>query len=72
MQSGYKKCHSTETLLIRVINDLLIASNEDTATVVMMLDLSAAFDTVDHNMLLGILEKELGITGTALHGFTDS
>ena len=68
-QSGYKKNHSTETLLIRIVNDLLIASSESKATVVMMLDLSAAFDTVDHQKLLKILKTELGIGGTALKWF---
>ena len=61
-QSGYKKSHSTETLLIRIVNDLLIASSENKATVVMMLDLSAAFDTVDHSKLLIILKHDLGIS----------
>jgi len=68
-QSGYKKSHSTETLLITIVNDLLIATKQNTATVVMMLDLSAAFDTVDHDLLLRILSKELGITGVALRWF---
>ena len=68
-QSGYKKSHSTETLLLRVVNDLLIASEENKATVVMLLDLSAAFDTVDHNVLINILENEIGITGSALKWF---
>ena len=68
-QSGYKKRHSTETLLVRVVNDLLIASDENKATVVMLLDLSAAFDTVDHGKLLNILKHELGITGTAWKWF---
>ena len=48
-QSGYKKMYSTETLLVRVFNDLLIASSESNATVVLMLDLSVAFDIVDHS-----------------------
>jgi hypothetical protein len=69
LQSGYKKCHSTETLLIRIVNDLLIATCERKATIVMLLDLSAAFDTVDHQMLLKILEKEIGLTGSALDWF---
>ena len=69
LQSGYKKSYSTETLLIRVVNDLLIASEEGKATVVMMLDLSAAFDTVDHSKLLRILKYEIGIKGTALQWF---
>lgn len=68
-QSGYKKSHSTETLLIRVVNDILIATSENKATVVMLLDLSAAFDTVDHGKLLNILQHELGITGTAWKWF---
>ena len=68
-QSGYKKMYSTETLLVRVVNDLLIASSESKATVVLMLDLSAAFDTVDHSKLLQILKHELGITGKAWEWF---
>ena len=68
-QFAYKKNHSTETLLIKITNDLLIAADEKTATVVMMLDLSAAFDTVDHNLLLSILEKEIGLKGTVLSWF---
>ena len=68
-QSGYKKCHSTETLLLRVVNDLLIASDQQNATIVIMLDLSAAFDTVDHQKLLSILKNELGIDGNAWKWF---
>ena len=68
-QSGYKTTFSTETLLVRVVNDLLIASSESKATVVLLLDLSAAFDTVDHSKLLTILKKELGITGIAWEWF---
>ena len=69
-QSAYKKTFSTETLLIRIWNDLLVASDEKSATVVMMLDLSASFDTVDHNLLLNILMKEIGLRGTVLKWFT--
>ena len=68
-QSGYKKNHSTETVLITIVNDLLVASDQNSATVVMLLDLSAAFDTVDHGKLLKILENEIGITGVALKWF---
>ena len=69
LQSAYKKNHSTETLLIRIVSDLLIASDEKKATVVMLLDLSAAFDTVDHDKLLSILRKEIGVCGVALKWF---
>jgi hypothetical protein len=68
-QSAYKKNNSTETLLIRIWNDLLIATDERKATVVMLLDLSAAFDTVDHGLLLKILKKEIGLRGTAYRWF---
>lgn len=68
-QSAYKKHNSTETLLVRIANDILIASDEKSATVVMLLDLSAAFDTVDHSLLLRILETEIGIKDGALKWF---
>ena len=68
-QSGYKKGHSTETLLIKITNDLLIASDKDTASVLLLLDLSAAFDTVDVNKLLDILFMEIGVRGNALTWF---
>ena len=69
-QSAYKKNHSTETILVRIWNDLLVASEEKSATVVMMLDLSAAFDTVDHGLLLKILRNEIGLRGRVLNWFT--
>ena len=68
-QSAYKKNNSTETVLIRLTNDLLIASEEKSATVVMLLDLSAAFDLVDHGLLLNILSREIGLRGVALKWF---
>ena len=51
MQSAYRKHHSTETLLA-VQNDLLMAIDQKKAAVLVLLDLSAAFDTIDHNILL--------------------
>ncbi len=68
-QFAYKKGHSTETLLIRIWNDLLVASDDKNATVVMLLDLSAAFDTVDHSLLLRILKHEIGLRGKVLEWF---
>ena len=69
LQSAYKKFHSCETLLVRIFNDLLIASDENKATVVMLLDLSAAVDTVHHPKLIKILKDKIGILGTALKWF---
>ena len=68
-QYGYKKGHSTETILVKITNDILIASDKKTATVLLLLDLSAAFDTVDINCLIKILFHEIGIRGTALQWF---
>ena len=68
-QYGYKNEHSTEMLMTKVSNDLLIACDRKTPTLLMFLDLSAAFDTVDQDKLLQILDKELGIRGIALKWF---
>lgn len=68
-EHGYKEEHSTETLLLKAINDLLIACDNQQPTVVLLLDLSAAFDTVDQEILLEILEEEIGIKGRALDWF---
>lgn len=66
-QSGFQPHHSTETALIKVLND--IHTDASKASVLVLLDLSAAFDTVDHNMLLDRLEKWVGLSGTVLNWF---
>ena len=66
---GYKKGHSTELLLAKVVDDLFNSFDKNIPTIVILLDLSAAFDTVDHKKLLEILENEIGITGIALKWF---
>ncbi len=65
-QSVFRVNHSTETALIRVVNDLKIDSDSHKVSVLVLLDLSAAFDTVDHGILLQRLERCVGIKGTAL------
>ena len=49
-QSAYRAHHSCETALIRVINDILLALDKGNEAVLLLLDYSAAFDTVRHNM----------------------
>ena len=51
-QSAYKACHSTETALIRVQNDILVSMDQHYGVVLVLLDLHAAFDTIDHDNLL--------------------
>ena len=69
LQSAYRKGYSTETALLKVHNDLLMNMNNQQVTLLVLLDLSAAFDTVDHAILLSRLELSFGIRGTALAWF---
>ena len=68
-QYGYKLHHNTEMLLTKVVSDLLLSCDKKTPSLVMFLDLSAAFDTVDQEKLLDILQKQIGINGPALKWF---
>ena len=66
LQCGYKKHHSCETALLRVQNDILKSIDDKQCVVLLLLDLSAAFDTVDHKILLHRLRSRFGIKGKAL------
>uniref|UniRef100_A0AAX7SWL5 Reverse transcriptase domain-containing protein n=1 Tax=Astatotilapia calliptera TaxID=8154 RepID=A0AAX7SWL5_ASTCA len=68
-QSAFKQHHSTESALLRVFNDLLLMADNGRPSVLVLLDLSSAFDMVDHNILLARLEHTVGIKGTALDWF---
>ena len=68
-QSAYKPFHSTESALLCVSNDILHAIDNKHCVSLTLLDLSAAFDTIDHNILLNILRNDLGIQGVALQWF---
>ena len=62
-------CHSTETTILAVHNDLVRAVDNNRMSLLVLLDLSAAFDTVDHNILLSVLSRRFSITGTAFLWF---
>ena len=68
-QSAYRKCHSTETALLRVVNDLPQASDSGCMSILSLIDLSAAFDTIDHNILITRLRSTFGCSGTVLDWF---
>ena len=68
-QSAYKKGHDTESALVRVHNDILRAIDNDGCVILLLIDLSAAFDTVDHAILLSRLRDRFRVSGTALAWF---
>ncbi len=68
-QSAYKAGHSTETALLRVANDILCSVDTGSVAMLTMLDLSAAFDTLDHQILLERLFTSFGICDTVLNWF---
>lgn len=68
-QSGFKALHSTESALLRVFNDVFLANDSGDCVIIVLLDLTAAFDTVDHNILISRLEQLVGIRSTALQWF---
>ena len=69
-QSAYRIFHSTETTLLKIHNDLILAMDRGEVTSLILLDLSAAFDTVDHSILLTRLKNWFGLDGLSLNWFT--
>ena len=65
-QSAYRRHHSTETAMLRVLSDVLTAADNQQVTLLGLLDLSAAFDCVDHQLLLQRLRRDFGFSKTVL------
>lgn len=70
MQSAYRKYNSTETALLRVVNDITRAIDDQQECVLVLLDLSSAFDTIDHQILLNRLKNRYGFSGQVLDWLT--
>ena len=69
LQSCYRQHHSTETALLKVMNDVLLNMNSQQVTLMVLLELSSAFDTVNHDILLERLDKDIGMRGVTLDWF---
>ena len=68
-QSAYRRYHSTETAVLTVYNDILRAVDRGQLTPLVLLDLSSAFDTVDHDCLLRVLKNRFSVDSPALDWF---
>ncbi len=69
MQSAYKEYYSTETAMVRFHNDVLVGIDSGLSYLIVCIDMTAAFDTVNHQIMLQRLQQRLGITGTCLKWF---
>ena len=66
LQSAYRQGHGTEAALLKVQNDILLNVDMKRITLLVFLDLSAAFDTVGHKILISNLKSSFGIRGNVL------
>ena len=69
LQSGFRSGHSTETAVLRVLADILQAVDRGDSAALILLDLSTAFDTVDHSILLQRLQTSFGVSDIAHRWF---
>ena len=68
-QSAYRKNFSCETAYVKIMNDCLWNMENQQLTAIVAIDLSASFDTVDHHMLIDVLNKRFNIERVALECF---
>ena len=68
-QSAYRQGHSTETALLKITNDLLLKMDNQQTSLLVLLDMSAAFDTIPHQWFLDRLQRTFGLSGSALKWF---
>jgi len=68
-QSAYRKHHNTETALLKIQNDLLLSADNKNISIIALLDLSAAFDTIDHSILISRLKDTFGFNDFVLKWF---
>ena len=68
-QSAFRQNHSTETALLKVFNDILLDMNYKNVTLLVLLDLGAAFDPIDHDIFLSRLESNIGHRRTGRGGW---
>jgi len=68
-QSAYRHYHSTATALLSIYNDLLLSADIGWSTILLLLDLCAAFDTLEHDVLLERLNNNCRVSGKALDWF---
>jgi hypothetical protein len=66
VQSAYRRCHSTETALLKITDDIFAGFDDRKSTILVALDQSAAFDCIDHDTLFRRLQHTFGVTGEAL------
>ena len=69
LQSAYKQFHSTETALVKVFNDIVLDVDRNRTVILLLLDLLAAFDLVDHTVLIERLANRFGLCDLALAWF---
>lgn len=70
-QSAYRRHHSTETAILCVMNDMINVLDRGHVGALMLLDMSAAFDTVDHSIMVDVLERRFGVRDSALNWLED-